>query len=367
MITARLARVSTFAFAALLCALPAAGAHAEGSVTLYGSLDEGITYNTNAKGSGTALVGPVAVPDFFGLRGAEELGNQLKAVFALQDGFLSNTGAGTIANEAFSHFAWLGLSSARYGTLTLGRQLDLTTEALRLNSNGSIQYTFYLFHPANLDNIGLVGDSINNSVRYTTPTVHGLTASAIYGFDDTTTQPGRVLSADVSYRNGPLRASAVYSSWRNHAIDVGAKLGYADFAGQSLAGGAIFVARTQQIGGVSALYSIGSKVDLHGMLTQVNLGTDAGSARMRTVEAGADFHTDIANTVNLGGDVAWLSGTRYAELGVGDMYQLSVRTTVYAQVAWQHANGAGKAAMPLLTPSSSANQLALRVGMHHFF
>lgn len=342
-------------------------AHAQSSVTLYGSIDEGITYNTNAKGSGTALVGPVAVPDFFGLRGSEDLGSQLKAVFALQNGFLSNTGAGTIANEAFSHFAWVGLSSPRLGTLTLGRQLDLTTEALRLNSNGSIQYTFYLFHPANLDNIGIMGDSINNSVRYTTPTVGGFTASTIYGFDDTSTQPGRVVSADVSYRNGPFRASAVYSSWRNHAIDVGSKLGYASFAGQSLTGGRIFTARTQEIGGISALYSFGRKVDLHGMLTQVNLGTDTGSARMRTIEAGADFHTSVANTINLGGDVAWLTGTRYAELGAGDLYQLSVRTTVYAQVAWQHASGTGKAAIPLLTPSSSANQAAFRIGVHHFF
>ncbi|WP_213768571.1 porin [Caballeronia sp. dw_19] len=342
-------------------------AHAQSSVTLYGSLDEGVTYNTNAKGSGTALAGPVAVPDFFGLRGSEDLGDHLKAVFALQNGFLSNTGAATIANEAFSHFAWVGLSSPKFGTFTMGRQLDLTTEALRLNSNGSIQYTFYLFHPANLDNIGIMGDSINNSLRYSTPEIGGVTASAIYGLDDTTTQPGHVFSADLSYKNGPFRASAVYSSWRNHAIDVGSKLGYSSFLGRSLAGGAVFTARTQRISGLSALYSIGRKVDLHGMLTQVNLGTDTASGRMRTVEAGADFHTTVANTVNVGGYLSWLTDTRYAEAGVGDMYHLSVRTTIYAQVAWQHANGAGNAAIPLLVPSSSANQTALRIGMHHFF
>jgi predicted porin len=194
-----------------------------------------------------------------------------------------------------------------------------------------------------------------------------VTASAIYGLDDTTTQPGHVLSADVSYRNGRFRASAVYSSWRNHAIDVGSKLGYASFLGQSLAGGSIFTARTQRISGLSGLYSLGKRVDLHGMLTQVNLGTDTGSGRMRTVEAGADFRTTAANTVNVGGYLSWLTDTRHAEAGVGDMYQLSVRTTVYAQIAWQHANGAGKAAIPLLVPSSNANQAALRIGMHHFF
>lgn len=189
----------------------------------------------------------------------------------------------------------------------------------------------------------------------------------MYGFADSATQPGRVFSVDASYHNGPFRASAVYSSWRDHTVDLGTKLGYTSFAGQSLTGGTVFDARSQDIGGISALYSIGNKVDLHGMLTQVNLSTDTGSGRMRTAEAGADFHTSTANTVNLGGYVSWLTGTRYVELGVGDMYLLSVRTTVYAQVAWQHANGNGNAAIPLLVPSSNANQVALRIGMHHFF
>jgi predicted porin len=328
---------------------------AAAGITLPGVGDRG--YVTNEKGSGTALVGPVAVPDFFGLRGSEDLGNQLKAVFTLQNGFLSNTGAGTIANEAFSQFAYVGLSSPRYGALTMCRQLDLTTEALRLNSNGSIQYTFYLFHPANLDNIGIMGDSINNSVRYTTPEIGGLTASAIYGLDDTATQPGHVFSADVSYRMGPFRASAVYSYWRNHSIDVGLKLGYSSFLGQSLAGGAVFTAKTQQISGLSAFYLIGQKVDVHGMLTQVNLGTDTASGRMRTAEAGVDFRATLANAVNVGGYLSWLTDTRYAEVGVGDIYQVSVRTAVYAQVAWQHANGAGNAAIALLALSSNANRL----------
>jgi hypothetical protein len=73
-------------------------------------------------GHGTATLGPVAVPDFFGLCSAEDLCGDFKALFALQNGFKSNTGQGTIAGEAFSHFAWVGLSSSRFGALTLGRQ-----------------------------------------------------------------------------------------------------------------------------------------------------------------------------------------------------------------------------------------------------
>lgn len=351
----------------LLLAMVATGAHAQSSVTLYGSIDEGITYTTNAQGHGTATVGPVAVPDFFGLRGTEDIGGGSRAIFALQNGFRSNTGQGTIAGAAFSHFAWVGLSNSMLGTLTLGRQLDLAADALRVNSNGSIQYSFYLFHPANLDNLGIVGDSINNSVKYTTPTVNGFTASGIYGFADTTTQSGRVVSADIVSGQGPLRVSAVYSNWRNHAIPLVSGLGGASFLGQSLANGRTFTAREQEIAGLSAFYKATRKFDLHGVLTQVNLSTNTQSARMRAVELGADYHVSTANTVAVGGYLSWLSGTRYEELGIGDLYALSKRTVVYAQVTCQYADGNGNAAMPLLAPSDSRNQTAFRIGVHHFF
>lgn len=346
--------------------LLSAAAQAQSSVTLYGSIDEGVTYTSNAKGHGTAAVGPVAVPDFFGFRGTEDLGGKWKAIFALQNGFLTNTGGGTIAGEAFSHFAWVGLSSP-YGAVTLGRQLDLTTETLRLSSDGGLQYTFYLFHPANLDNIGIRGDSINNSVKYVTPDFGGLKGAVLYGFDDSTAQPGRVFSANVTYIGGPLRASAVFSSWRNHAIDIGSQLGYGSFLGQSLSGGAIFNAKTQEIAGLSATYVVNRRLDVHGVLTQVNLSSVTQSGRMRNVEGGADFHTTTANSVTLGGYVSWLTSTRYAALGLGDVYALSQRTIVYAQAVYQHADGAGHAALALLSPSNSQNQAALRIGVHHFF
>ncbi|MBN3807625.1 porin [Paraburkholderia sp. Ac-20347] len=343
------------------------GAHAQSAVTLYGSIDEGVTWTNNAQGNHSAFAGPIAVPDFFGLRGREDLGNDMSAIFALQQGFKSNTGQSTIAGEAFGHFAYVGLSSVRYGALTLGRQLDLAADALRVNSNGADQFTFYLFHPANLDNLGIIGDSINNSVKYTTPLVHGLSASALYGFADGSTQPGRVVSTDVVYTQGPLRASFVYSSWRNHAIPLVSGLGESAFLGQSLANGAVFLATKQDIFGLSALYRFSSLVDVHGVLTQVNLASRTQSGRMRNAEAGVDYHATPANTITLGGYVSWLTGTRYAELGIGDLYSLSKPTVVYAQITYQHAEGAANAAMPLLAPSSSPNQLALRIGVHHFF
>ena len=139
------------------------------------------------------------------------------------------------------------------------------------------------------------------------------------------------------------------------------------FLGESLAGGVTFIAKTQDIFGLSALYKVSQKLDLHGLLSQVNLSTAIESTRMRTAELGADYHLTVANTITVGGYLSWLAGTRYAELGFGDLYSLSKRTLVYAQITSQHTNGVGNAAMPLLAPSSSPNQTAFRIGVHHFF
>lgn len=339
-------------------------AHAQSSVDLYGSIDEGITYVTNEGGGHAAVVGPVAVPDYFGLRGTEDLGGGYKAFFKLQSGFTSNNGANLVPADMFSWLSYVGLTTP-LGSLSLGRQFDLTDEALTPNSNGVLQFSYYLFHPANLDDAALT--SVNNSIKYTTPSMGGLTMSALYGMDDSSTQPGRVLAFDAIYEHGPFRASAVYSSWHDRAINLGAKLGYTSFLGQSLRDGAIFMAKSANIAGVSARYQGTGIFGVHGMYTHVSIDAPTGSGSMNTVEAGVDLHTTPFNTLTLGGFYSSLTGTRYQEAAIGDVYALSKRTVVYAQASYEHASGEGNAAMALLQPSDASGQAAFRVGLHHFF
>lgn len=340
------------------------GAFAQSSVNLYGSIDEGVTYVTNEGGAHAVLAGPVAVPDFIGFRGIEDLGGGMKALFRLETGFLSNTGANIVPADMFSRVAFVGLSG-REGTLTLGRHFDLTNDTLTQNSNGLLQFSYYLFHPASLDNTALT--SVNNSIKYTTPSFGGLTFTVLYGLADTSTQPGRVFSVDAIYDRGPLRAAAVYSSWHDRTVNLGAKLGYTSFLGQTLTGGKMFFAKSTDIAGLSGRYAINSQVTVHGMLTHVSIDAALGSAEMNTAEAGADFQTAPTNTVTVGGFVSSLTGTRYQEVGVGDLYLLSKQTIVYAQATYQHASGVGNAAIPLLSPSSNSEQAAFRIGVHHFF
>jgi predicted porin len=352
------------ATALILSALLPKLSHAQSSVQLYGSLDEGVTYVNNEHGGHAAVVGPVAVPDFLGFRGSEDLGGGLKAIFRLETAFNTATGANLVPADIFSRVAYVGLSSPA-GTMTLGRQFDLTNDTLTQNSNGIIQYSYYLFHPANLDNTALT--EVNNAIKYTTPTFGGLSLTAMYGFNDSSAQPGRVFAVDAIYNQGPLRASAVYSGWHDRTVDLASKLGYTSFLGQALGTGKTFFANSTDITGLSARYALNDSLTVHGMLTHVSIEAPAGSAHMATGELGVDVMTSRFNTINVGGFLSSLTGAHYQEVGLGDVYSLSKQTIVYAQTAYQHANGRADAAISLLAPSNTANQLLFRVGVHHFF
>src|SRR5258708_39891884 len=81
-----------------LLALAALGAfagvaHAQSSVTLYGIIDEGFNINTNSGGHHLYnLSSGVLQGSRFGLRGTEDLGGCLKAIFVLENGFAVNNG-----------------------------------------------------------------------------------------------------------------------------------------------------------------------------------------------------------------------------------------------------------------------------------
>ncbi|HWT39499.1 MAG TPA: porin, partial [Paraburkholderia sp.] len=103
----------------------AASANAQSSVTLYGTLDAGLVYTNNQAGHSNWQQGSGTVSDtYFGLRGSEDLGNGLHAIFTLENGFNLNNGSFKESNTLFNRQAYVGLQSNQFGTLTLGRQYD---------------------------------------------------------------------------------------------------------------------------------------------------------------------------------------------------------------------------------------------------
>ena len=102
----------------------AGAAHAQSSVTLYGIIDEGLLFNNNAGGKHLySMASGVMQGSRFGLRGTEDLGGGLKAIFTLENGFDVNSGKLGQGGLMFGRQAYVGLSS-QYGTVTLGRQYD---------------------------------------------------------------------------------------------------------------------------------------------------------------------------------------------------------------------------------------------------
>src|ERR1700761_8843112 len=108
------------AVAALGCAV-IAPVHAQSTVTLYGVIDEGLQFNTNNKNvvggrnvggrlwNLDSLAGPSG--SRWGIKGAEDLGGGLKAVFTLESGVNLNNGNLGQGGTFFGRQAYVGLSS----------------------------------------------------------------------------------------------------------------------------------------------------------------------------------------------------------------------------------------------------------------
>jgi len=188
----------------------AASSHAQSSVTLYGLISAGVGFATNQDGKNAyqALSGTDQNPRW-GLKGSEDLGAGLSAVFRLENGFNVMTGNAGQNGRLFGRQAYVGLSDAHYGTLTLGRQYDTIHDYIGpaiIASNG--------VNIGDNDN-GNNDIRVQNSVKYAMD-CHGLTAMAQYGFSDTSSfSDNSAYSLGVGYEHGPLRWGAAYAQY-NH-------------------------------------------------------------------------------------------------------------------------------------------------------
>jgi len=165
-------------------------ARAQSSVTLYGVVDINIEYVNHVGKIPTAAnqfnpgpgnnayrinSGGVA-GSRWGLRGEEEIGNGLKAIFALESGFNVDNGTMSMPGRLFDRQAFLGIQSANYGRLTFGRQYTSIMLALA-------NFTPMAFAPQYDPVLAMVGPNLreDNTVAYS-GTFGPLTAMAHWSF-----------------------------------------------------------------------------------------------------------------------------------------------------------------------------------------
>jgi outer membrane protein OmpU len=351
---------------ALLAAFSQAS-FAQSSVTLYGIIDTGITYLSNVGGSRAwRETGGVEIPNRFGLRGTEDLGGGMEALFRLEGGFNSTTGALQSSTQEFNRYATVGLQNSRYGTISMGRQPDFM---IRLLPVTGIQGPIYAYHPGDLDRIS--GEYVSNTVSYESPRYAGFHAGAMYMFGSTTapaSNTGRGISFLLDYVHGPFTAVAAMTDLNGTNFNP-ANMGLTTAFGRN-------VATTQATGinltnqasyAAGATYTIGSwrgSVEY----SRVYLKAFGQTEKLQTSDAALFYNFTPAlilsgnYTYSVGLNGRWNTGA--AELD----YFLSKRTDVYVTGVYQHAGANGQqAALLFQTASSGDNQTAVRVGVTHRF
>ncbi|GAB5100658.1 porin [Caballeronia sp. LP006] len=370
---------------AALSGVFATAAHAQSSVTLYGLIDAGITYTNNQNGHSNFKETSGSVNGSrWGLRGAEDLGGGLKAIFTLENGF--NIANGTLGQggREFGRQAYVGLSSEQFGTVTLGRQYDSVVDFLGPLALTGTQYGGTQFaHPFDNDNLDNTF-RVNNSVKYTSANYAGFKLGAQYGFSNEAGgfSDNRQYSVGASYNYGPLNIAGAYMQLNN--------------AGSLNTGGAIsgdnpFVAGRQRIFGGGVNYAFGPAT-VGFVFTQTML--DNATAISNTGSQGAglvgltDGHVRFTNyevngrynltpALSLAANYTYTDSRidgvkpKFHQVDLQTAYALSKRTDVYLQGEYQHVSdldGTGLGAtINGVGVSSTPNQVSATVGLRHRF
>jgi predicted porin len=367
-----------FALGAAVYALPV---HAQSSVTLYGIIDDSITYIHNVAGHSSRFsVQPGQASPRWGMVGAEDLGGGLKAVFRLENGFNINTGTLNQGGRMFGRQAYVGLSSVTYGTVTLGRQYDALRDLVEpLQGNWQFEY---MSTPGDIDD----SDNdlrFNNTVKWTSPVWSGLQMVTTYSFGGVagSVASGQSYSAAVDYKVGQLAMAGglFYIDNGNPTLSTRGTT-TADSIFLSAVNSAYSTARSITVARAAAQYRIGS-VMFGGYYSFSEYASDAastfrGSERYNNGSVYAQWNFTPAFTAQLGYDYLKSSGNSsatYNQVNAVLDYLLSKSTDIYVMAGWCHASGtngvgAAQAVIGSSVTNSGADWQALAgVGLKHTF
>ncbi|MEM5436552.1 porin [Paraburkholderia diazotrophica] len=382
------------AVAALGCFVTAA--HAQSSVTLYGLIDAGITYaNKVATSTGHDSVvkygDGVASGSRWGLRGTEDLGGGLKALFVLESGFSSGDGTSGQGGALFGRQAFVGVSKNSIGALSFGRQYTFSTEYIGGNYTMGSQTPAgnYAYHINDLDQ--LTSSRVNNSVKFSSANFAGLTFGAMYGFSNstlfagtptttvgTTTTQGSssAYSFGANYAQGPFGIGAAYTNIR---YPNGATPAFSVSIANINTGGL----RDLETFGVGARYRIAAALVWANWTHTKFEPLTGASSKLNNYEIGGRYAFTPALSAGLGYTFSKLDdryeGKWHQFNGAVD-YALSKRTDVYVLAIYQKASGSNTVAgrnVPVQAEIGSSSsfignagantQLVTRIGLRHKF
>ena len=344
------------------------------TLTLYGSIDQGLQFLSNAATSKTTTgdafqVGSGMATSYFGLRGSEDLGGGTQAIFNLESGFSPQSGVSGQGGRLFGRQSYVGLDGP-YGRLTFGRQYTMrfyAMSAVNPFGDGAQGLT-------TLDN-GVANPRADNAVSYR---VHlgGFEAGANYSFgrDTATATPVTQVATNCPGETNPYLECKEWSALLKYT---GNEWGVA-------------TSYEKNYGGTKATY---------GGLTAPNLTDSRLVSGAYFNYNGARFGTGWIMRTDLGiatprSNLVWITGTVpvLAQFSIDTMlaelkydhspnkalvevlrgvYSLSKSTQLYVTV--DHIQNSGTLALaastmlPVQDPPAGGSQISVITGIKHRF
>jgi predicted porin len=363
----------------------ASAAQAQNSVTLYGVIDAGLTYVNNDAGKSLfAMQSGVTQGSRWGLKGSEDLGGGLQAVFRVENGFNVFNGKLGQGGLEFGRQAYVGLSDKTWGTVTVGRQYDTITDYVQqTTANGN--WSAFFSHAGDIDNTDNAY-RVNNAIKYASPSYNGLTFGGMYAFGGVAGAFGEnsMFGVGAQYASGPIYLAAAYEYARNPATQFADGNWVASSKNPAQYGAFGYVGATpanSQIIGVGGTYSIGQAlVGLNYTHTKFdNANGTTSSVSFNNVEFWGQYSL-TPSVALVAGDTYTFGKTNYTFQSVGTTpkwnqlnlmadYTLSKRTDVYVMASWQKAYGGALASIynGEWSPSTTTNQVEARIGIRTKF
>ena len=286
-------------------------ASAQSSVTIYGKVDLGLVMDSGGpNGKSVRLDSGVTGGSRIGFKGVEDLGGGMKAAFQLETGYCADSAAGspnfcTGSNQFMGRQAHGDLTGA-FGALSAGRQYSIG-----FNNLSTID-PFGTGFAGQINNIvDPSGIRLNNSVTYATPSMGGFVGSAEIAFGEQTGawEANRETGAGLTYASGPAYLGFSFYDVGNAQGNGAARKNYT-FGGTYDFGVVKVHALVQKSTGPSTL-------DVLDIMGGVTVPVAGGS-----VMASYIHHNDKT-----------AADKDASQLGVGYIYPLSKRTSIYTAFA----------------------------------
>jgi len=360
----------------LTCALPC---QADSSVTVYGVLDSGLEVSRSGNGTVKREVSGGAMGSRFGLRGAEDLGGGLSAVFRLEQGL--NLDDGTLGQGArgWGREASVGLSSKALGTVQLGRlptpyyAMSSYIDAFNWMGAGGLPALTRSGAAVRQVLPNLINAREDNAVGYVSPSLGGAELRAMVAAGEGSTSIGRAYGLSGRYLGGPVDVVAAYTRQDGAGDGSGSVSSF-------LAGGSFDFGMAKLFAGISDERN--SCTTCTGALARSSgvAGTNASAFRVYNVGARVPFGamTAIVQLARVDDRSVYAvdPGSRDATWAtIGAEYAFSKRTLIYSALGTignkngsQYALGSGTAQQPAgVVAAGNPRATTATIGIRHAF